>query len=289
MGRAEGNQISREEQSMSAALKDRIRMVFFDIDDTIYSRFRDEVADGVEWAFSSLKARGIIPAIATGRARYIFPEKLKAVLDRVGVDYLVTINGQFNWRGEEQVSSYPTDPAAVRRITDYFDAKGIAVGYAGAEYMAVTQLTGALHRALDPITLNYRVEPAFPQDNPVYQLIVFHDEAENEHVERSGILDGGRYKSVRWSPEGTDILDTQGSKIRGIHDVVKSRGLTLDNVMVFGDGLNDVEMLANAGFGVAIGDGHPDIRKHADYVSRPAMEGGVYHALVDLGLIDARR
>ncbi|MDO5101668.1 MAG: HAD-IIB family hydrolase [Lautropia sp.] len=273
---------------MSAALREQIKIVFFDIDDTIYSRFEDRVADGIEWAFQSLKARGIIPAIATGRARYIFPGKLTAMLDRVGVEYLVTINGQFNWRGRDQVSAYPVDPAAVARMTDYFDAKGIAVGYAGADYMAVTRLTPALHRSLDPITLNYRVEPAFPRQNPVYQLIVFYGDEENRLVERSGILEDGRYKSVRWAPEGTDILDTQGSKIRGIHDVVTSLGLSLDNVMAFGDGLNDVEMLAQAGFGVAMGDGHPDLQRHADHVSGPAMTGGVYQSLLDLGLIEPR-
>lgn len=276
----------RNGSSMSVALKDQIKIVFFDIDDTIYCRHEDRVADRMEYVFQSLKAQGIIPAIATGRARYIFPPKLDELIARAGVEHFVTINGQLNWHGRERLSHYPTDPMAVARMTDYFRGRNIAVGYAGAEYLAVSHLTEALHRSLDPITLNYRVDPVFPAQHHTYQLVVFYGEPEEAEVARAGILEAGRYKSVRWAEEGTDILDTQGSKIRGIRDVVKSLGLTLDNVMAFGDGLNDVEMLAQAGFGVAMGDGHPDVQQHADHVTGPAMAGGVYHALVDLGVIE---
>ncbi len=43
---------------MSKALKDRIRIVFFDIDDTLYSKNAGLLSPGVEKAFLGLKRRG---------------------------------------------------------------------------------------------------------------------------------------------------------------------------------------------------------------------------------------
>ena len=90
---------------MSKALKDRIRIVFFDIDDTLYSKNAGLLSPGVEKAFLGLKRRGVIPAIATGRARYIFPAPLEAVIARTGVEHFVTINGQLNLHGQQVVWS----------------------------------------------------------------------------------------------------------------------------------------------------------------------------------------
>ncbi len=271
---------------MSPSLKKDIKVVFFDIDDTIYSKVTGLLASRIEAAFAGLRRNGIVPAIATGRARYIFPEPLEAVIARQGLQHFVTINGQLNLQGTQALSHYPVQAEDVGRIARYFDARDIAVGFAGAKHMAVSRANEALIRTLNPITENYTIEPAFFQDNPVYQLIVFYPPTEDAVVAESGVLDGGRFKTVRWAPEGVDILDQTGSKIRGIHDLVSRLGLSLDNVMVFGDSLNDIEMLSNAGFGVAMGNGHPEAKKHADYIAGNADEDGVYHALVDLGLIE---
>lgn len=271
---------------MSKALQKQIKFVFFDIDDTIFSRFGAGLAPGVEQAFVRLKQRGITPAIATGRARYIFPDALEGVIARVGLNCFVTINGQLNLFGEQPLSHYPFDPQEVARITAYFDGQGIAVGFAGPDRMAVTRITPTLSAALDPITRNYHVDPAYHRKSPVYQLVVFYDVSGDGPVAASGVLDGDRYRTVRWADGGVDLLDRRGSKIRGIHDVVRQHGLGLENVMVFGDSLNDIEMLANAGFGVAMGNGHPEAKRHADYIAGNADDDGVFHALLDLGLID---
>ncbi|MDO4905211.1 MAG: Cof-type HAD-IIB family hydrolase [Lautropia sp.] len=272
---------------MSAALQKNIKIVFFDIDDTIYSKVTGLLASRIEQAFEGLRQRGIVPAIASGRARYIFPAPLEAVIARQGLRHFVTINGQLNLRAGEPVSHYPVAPADVDKIAGYFNERDIAVGFAGARHLAVSRIDERLTRTLDPITRDYTIDPAFFRSNPVYQLIVFYPSDDDASVAESGVLDGGSFKTVRWAPEGVDILDQSGSKIRGIHDVVSAMGLTLDNVMVFGDSLNDIEMLSQAGFAVAMGNGHPEAKKHADYIAGHADQDGVYHALVDLGLIDA--
>ena len=57
--------------------------------------------------------------------------------------------------------------------------------------------------------------------------------------------------------------------------------------MAFGDGLNDLEMMGAAGFGIAMGNAAPELKAAADYVCPRADEDGIWRALIDLGVIQA--
>ena len=75
---------------------------------------------------------------------------------------------------------------------------------------------------------------------------------------------------------------TKGS---GIAFVAKLLGLDLGHVVAFGDGENDVELLDEAGFGVAVETGHPRLLAVADLTcAEPAHEGvaAVIEAVLDL-------
>ncbi|WP_455033121.1 HAD-IIB family hydrolase [Lautropia mirabilis] len=271
---------------MSKALKDRIRIVFFDIDDTLYSKNAGLLSPGVEKAFLGLKRRGVIPAIATGRARYIFPAPLEAVIARTGVEHFVTINGQLNLHGQQVVTDYPFAQADLERITAYLVGQGMGVCYAERTHMSVISMTPAFHAALVPIMRDHSMDQPHEPGSPVYQLVVGFRESQLAGIEASGILDHGRFRTVRWHEDASDLLATEGSKMRGIRDVIGTLGLTLDNVMAFGDSLNDIEMLSEAGFGVAMANGHPEVKKYADHLAPRQDEDGVWRALVELDMID---
>jgi hydroxymethylpyrimidine pyrophosphatase-like HAD family hydrolase len=49
-----------------------------------------------------------------------------------------------------------------------------------------------------------------------------------------------------------------------------------------GDGQNDVDMIRAAGLGVAMGDGHPELRAAADRVTGTLAEDGVAMLIDDL-------
>ena len=82
-----------------------------------------------------------------------------------------------------------------------------------------------------------------------------------------------------------DIVARNGSKARGIGSALDKLGLTMNDAMAFGHGLNDMEMLHAVGFGVAMGDGRDELKALAKYVTTPLEQHGVYNALVHLGII----
>ena len=52
--------------------------------------------------------------------------------------------------------------------------------------------------------------------------------------------------------------------------------------MVFGDGLNDLELFDYAGISVAMGVSHEKIKEKADYITKTLEEDGIFDALEGL-------
>ena len=71
----------------------------------------------------------------------------------------------------------------------------------------------------------------------------------------------------------------------GIAAVAQRFGWKREEIMVFGDGPNDAKMLAWAGAGVAMGNGNPEAKRAADYVTDDVDKDGIPKALRRFGLI----
>ena len=83
---------------------------------------------------------------------------------------------------------------------------------------------------------------------------------------------------TRWNPVAVDILRKDGGKWIGIQKVAEYLHLKEGELMVFGDHDNDVDMLLNATFSVALGNGSAEALAAAKYVTSDIDEEGIYNA-----------
>ena len=65
------------------------------------------------------------------------------------------------------------------------------------------------------------------------------------------------------------------SKGTGIAFVAERLGISLDRVVSFGDGENDIELIDEAAFGIAVEDANPLLLDHADWICPSADDEGV--------------
>ena len=78
------------------------------------------------------------------------------------------------------------------------------------------------------------------------------------------------------------IVSQESNKRAGIEKVRKALGIQPDELAVFGDDLNDLEMIKAYPVSVAMGNGAEAVRAAAKYVTLANDEGGIAHALRDI-------
>ncbi|WP_411731028.1 HAD-IIB family hydrolase [Paeniglutamicibacter sp.] len=96
-------------------------------------------------------------------------------------------------------------------------------------------------------------------------------------VVENSIADEGRH---------TGELFRRGiSKADGVAVAIERLGISVEDTIAFGDGENDLEMVAFAGLGVAIEGSHPGLLALADRTAPPPSLNGIAEAFAELGLI----
>lgn len=266
-------------------LNQPIKIIFFDIDETLYIKKNQSIPRSItEQVLPQLRAKGIIPAIATGRTLAAFPDAIQPLMNEQGFELLVTTNGQYNLYQGKVISKYCLDRTRVEQAVQKLKALHIEYAFVCAEQIAVSKNSLEVETALSPITTRYIVDSDHYLTHDVIQLLAFYPPERVEEVLAAGIL-GGDLKEVRWHPLSVDLLVHGNSKAVGIRDVVNYFDIGMEQTMAFGDGLNDLEMLAEVGFGVAMGNAEPELKAVADYVTLPIDEDGILVALKSLNVL----
>lgn len=258
------------------------KIIFFDIDDTLYVKAQHTVPASVFSALKQLKANGIQLAIATGRGKSVFPKQIYQLIDEVGMDLIVSINGQCCHYHGELLADFPLQAQDVTAVTKLLIEQNMSYAYMTAENIFAMHEDIHLQAALGALQIAYTPMRLvdFDSSQPIYQILAFHEN--NSHIQ---LQLPASLKTVRWHYSGIDILDANGSKARGIAHALAALGLTFEDTWAFGDGLNDVEMLQAVGFGIAMGNAHPALQAVADYVCPNAWDDGILLGLKSTGLI----
>lgn len=260
-----------------------IKAAFFDVDGTLipFRRVNGErsMPASTQAAVRALQATGIPVILCTGR----FIEMARDCEAYVPIDGYVTLNGQWCTLGDEVVRAVELDPVEAKRLFQHY-LDGEVAGFIMYDDEAV--FTGTPER-LAEIDEPWRMKwykPLSPDmaDRPIYQFVVQAPTSGPVDV----LSDCPHLTATRWDPESEDIISVGSGKVVGMRALCERLGITFDEIIAFGDGDNDLEMLGAAGFGVAMGNATGEVKAVADYVTTSDEEDGVWNALCHLGLID---
>lgn len=268
---------------MDAKLKykaKKIKLVFFDIDDTLRIKDTGYVPESLSYVFESLRKKGIRTGIASGRAIFGVVPELMALKP----DYFATINGSHvEDKNGNTIYSKPIPKELVKRYIEWSNAMGYHYGLMGSHQATLSHRSEAISRTMDIVYENLATDPDFYQENPIYQIWAFEPEQGVLQLPEELSQD---LRAVRWEKIALDVILTDTSKATGVAKVVEHLGLKPENVLVFGDGPNDLELFDYAGISVAMGVSDPELQKKADFVTKKVEEDGILYALEELGLVE---
>ena len=258
----------------------KIKAVFFDIDDTLRIKDTGYMPESIKTVFAALKKKGIVTGLASGRAPYgVVPE-----IQALEPDYFVTINGAYVV--DRQGKEIYTDALPVEVIEKYVDwchEVGIEFGFAGGQKPAISKRIDLVDQAISPVYGQIEVDPDFYKHSPVYHMWTFEDQGDALQLSAELLKD---VRLVRWHPNSSDVIKNGISKASGVAHVLENLGLKAENVLVFGDGPNDMELFDYAGLSVAMGNGDEALKAKADFVTKTVEEDGILYALEELGLVE---
>lgn len=257
-----------------------IKAAFFDIDGTLLPFKAKALPASTVAALAALRENGVKTFIATGRPPVHFPH-LHA-LDGIAFDGYVTMNGQYCYLANgELLYSQCIDRAALRMLLPYLEAERLSVGFVGRDFCLFNRINDLSRDFARELQQGEGNVAARIETDDIYQLSAFlPPENEAEFLRRCpGCL------AVRWSPDFCDILPAGGGKPNGLAHTLARLGLTREQCIAFGDGGNDVTMLAYAGIGVAMGNACDAAKAAADYVTEDINADGLAKALKHFGLV----
>lgn len=244
-------------------------LIFLDIDGTILDngKIHPRTVDGVREA----QKRGHMVFINTGRSMSIIPQ---IVLDKVKPDGIVGGLGAYIRVGDEVFLSETAPEKLINLSMDVakkFNNTVILEGEnASVSFLATTYL-GKDHeiKSVDDIF------ERFPDINIEKMTYV-------RPLTEEGTKMLEPHFAVFNHPTYSEIGLKGYSKATGMEFLRKRYGVDKDHVIAMGDSDNDTLMLEAAGIAVVMGNGHPDVKKIADFISIDCADGGVGYAIEKL-------
>ena len=258
----------------------KIKIIFFDIDDTLRNSKTGFIPSTIPTVFQQLREKGILTGIATGRGIFGVVPEIKALKP----DFFVTLNGAYI--EDKKGNVIYSNKIARDKVEEYIawtKEVGIDYGLVGSHEAKLSRRTEMISQAIDPIYPDLDVDPDFYQKEDIYQMWTFEDQGDDLTLPENL---SSTLRLVRWHKHSSDVVPISGSKAAGVAKVVDQLGLKPENVMVFGDELNDLELFDYAGISVAMGISHEKIKEKADYITKTLEEDGIFDALEGFGMVE---
>ncbi|MGE7672348.1 Cof-type HAD-IIB family hydrolase [Lysinibacillus sp. NPDC094403] len=254
------------------------KILFFDVDGTLYNSEKILPASAKEALFEA-RRNGYELAIATGRA----PFMIQSLLEELDINTYVTFNGQYVVYKGEVVYTNGIEKDELAKIIAFAEARNEQVVFLDDERMIASGGNNArLAESLNTLKYPYpEIDATYYMQNSVYQTLIFMEEKDEPlYCETFPNV-----QFVRWHRYSCDILPKGGSKAAGIEKLLERMGLTLEDAIAFGDGMNDIEMLQAVGTGVAMGNGHERVKAVATHIAEHVDEDGLAKIMRRLNII----
>jgi Cof subfamily protein (haloacid dehalogenase superfamily) len=272
-----------------------IRLICLDMDGTLLDPSSSVLESSIE-ALKLAMERDIRVMLATGKAR---PAAMAAMekAGLVGDEMVVGLNTpgiflqglQVYGRGGVALQSGALDMDVARRVLEFATARDIAVTCFLGDDCVTPRVTKELEE------LHYRYYEPYPEEltvedilrgPPIRKMLMMNDDV--------GLLQSIRPdmdKQLRQTSAGTMVaVDTmlevvpkgwnKGTALQTLLRDMEPDGVRVENVMAIGDGANDLEMIVEAGIGVAMGNAVDIVKASADVVVASNDADGIYEAIM---------
>ena len=255
----------------------KIKMVVTDMDGTLLNS-NHEVSDQFFELFKELKSKGILFVAASGRQYNSIVDKLYTIKDDIIV---IAENGGFAMKQEIEILATPLDKYHVEKILSTLNTiPNIHPVLCGKHKAYISGNSDEFTEKLSEYYTAFEVLDNLNDfDSEVIKIAIYHFDSSEQYIYPFVKHFEDELKVKVSGEDWLDISNMNAHKGYALEKVMKSYNLYSNEVMVFGDYNNDLEMLALSDYGFAMENAHPNVKKVAKYSTLSNDENGVEHIL----------
>lgn len=251
------------------------KLIAFDADGTIIDyNVGGIVVESTRKAINELKKAGHIPAIITGRS-YNMIDRLA---DELGIEYLGVLNGAQIFKGAELLHSQSLGEKLSGLLLSKIKNLDLPVLAFDAHFIYYKNLSERWREFINA-SINMESNMIPIKDGPYDFASIYSYGDEDLLAEKVMGIEGIEFHNDRHeiTIEGVN----KGYCLKMLAGIL---GISADDTIAFGDGINDIPMLEAAGIGIAIKTGNPLAHKAADLISGTGPDA-IFTYLKNNGLI----
>lgn len=262
------------------------KLAVFDMDGTLLNS-RGEVSEENIEALDYLKEKGVKTVIATGRPS----ELLKKYTNELGVDeYTITCNGSVIAHPfkDDVIHEKTIDKDTVISIIEMCEENGY--GYILYTKDAVVSKENERIKLFKRIGGSYIKEyraniietedSDFIKNNFSPNKILLTESNPEKYEELKEKV--AKFNNIEFAQSWRGALDISpigANKGNAVKKLSEYYGILQEEIIAFGDNLNDLSMIKFAGMGVAMGNGENELKDIANYITSTNDENGVAKAI----------
>ena len=252
------------------AKKKTIKLIVFDVDGTLLTDDQN-ISDRTIEILKTLQHRGMSISLATGK---IYPsvEELMKLLQIT--DPVVLSNGAVIQKpGGEVIDETSLPEGVIQIILDGYRAYEADLAlftpnqiFVEEETFNTDHIKCIFKEKIDVIGDWRNVEDTFPEVCKAIMINRYSQEMIDKlilYLEKN--LDG-KVTFSTGAPNSIEVMPFGVSKQTGLIHLVEHLQISMDEVMVFGDHINDFGMLEIAGVAVAVGNAIDEVKQISDFV-----------------------
>ena len=263
-----------------------VKLLCLDIDGTLLDSHKELPQENVE-AVHYAAGHGVTVALATGRSF----KGVEYLYEALNLPFTgVCLNGGLVAYKGKIVRTVPLGANLIEAIVDVVERNRSYVFFATAEFNITTLLLsekelqelrdGSLRSDQTSCdSYNALRQMAMERKNDILKASVKETDDDNFERIRRELLALKLFRVEKSDTCYVDICAKKSGKAKGVAALAECLGIPMERVMCIGDNENDVEMLQQAGIGIAMANAVPQAKMLADYVTTSNNEHGVAKAI----------
>ncbi|MFB7733494.1 Cof-type HAD-IIB family hydrolase [Streptomyces sp. NPDC056112] len=261
-----------------------IRLIVTDMDGTLLDDAK-RLPAGLWPTLAELRRRGVLFSPASGRQYATLAEQFAGHDEGM---VFIAENGTYVVRDGVELSSDPLDPAVAARLVGAVRelvAQGVDVGavVCGKRSAYVERTDEAFLAEVRKYYVRHRIVPdAAAVDDDVIKVALF-DFGSAERTTAPALAPFAATHQVVVSGEHwVDVMNRTADKGAALRRLQRDLGITPAQTLVFGDYLNDLEMLDAADWSFAMANAHPEVIGRARHLAPSNNDNGVLRTIARL-------